>query len=127
MREIKYKAWDLKNKKWLNLWQILFSEDGEAKAVKDINGERFGLNQVELLECTGLRDKNGKEIYEGDILKIDDIEDDSIFFVSFDDGCFVADYSWEEKLPKPTLVQAMYPFSDFKIVGNIYENPELLK
>ena len=75
-------------------------------------------------EYTDLRDKNGKEIYEGDILVIDTISNRNRL-VSFKDGCL-----WIS-LKVDGVVKAMYPMHEFKsneleIIGNIHENPELL-
>lgn len=73
---------------------------------------------VKDLQFTGLHDKNGKEIYEGDILKAvftDGVSDvDDLQVVTFKDGCFMdGDMGlWET-------------YTDSEIIGNIYENPEL--
>ena len=80
-------------------------------------------DKCELMQYIGLKDKNGKEIYEGDILKI---ETDIIGEVVFKDGCFVNNSSgWglHTYLSMPTP----YKIPEIEIIGNIYENPELLK
>ena len=76
------------------------------------------LNDLEIMEFTGLRDKNRKEIYEGDIVKCYDHPTDvesGTYEVVFNHGQF----------------QAGLPLSDWgtawtEVIGNIYENPELL-
>lgn len=86
-------------------------------------------NEYELMLFTGILDKNEREIYEGDILKDTDNE---IYYVDFIRGCFYLktryekNGEWLEWLPMSEIDRLADPV-DFEIVGNIYENPELLK
>ena len=117
MREIKFRAWDKINKRWLNLWKILFEVTGEIIAVQDLAGEQYGLHQVDLLRYTGRKDKNGKEIYEEDITRWFSIKGPIIYAVRWSDD-FCDDCGrgagWESCPP------------DCEIIGNSYENPELI-
>ena len=89
---------------------------------------------------TGLKDKNGKLIYDGDILRYELLdedgnvceEDDAQYVVGFKNGSFGTYYSYnkhtkgfEDFEAFPTKSEAMY--QDFEIVGNRFENPELLE
>lgn len=87
-------------------------------------------DEYELMLFTGLLDKNDREIYEGDILKDTDNE---IYYVDFIRGCFYlkTNYKsfphlgWTEWLPMCEIDRLVNP-TEFEIIGNIYENPELL-
>ena len=120
MREIKFRAWDKATKKmWYSSTNggygslIPFFETVEA-AIED--------DSAILMQYTGLKDKNGKEIYEGDIVKIKDLCDNDVDafvgYVSYDNASFyinqqgVSHYRWIDYV--------------VEIIGNIYENPELL-
>ncbi|KKK58694.1 hypothetical protein LCGC14_3041820, partial [marine sediment metagenome] len=74
----------------------------------------------------GLKDKNGKEIWEGDIVRHThggDPETKTDLVVTFETGAFMA---WYVEYPKnKTLAMSIYPYCE--IIGNIHENPELLK
>ncbi len=114
MREIKFRAWDKMEKKWVNLteWIIIFCFEGFH--LEDAGGNEILGKDIELVEYTGLKDKNGKEIYEGDILRMQG-SDSLVGSVTYDKGCFDFLEKW---------IGCMHPV---EVIGNIYENPELLK
>jgi hypothetical protein len=71
-----------------------------------------------LMQYTGLKDKNGKEIYEGDVCKVGVYK----ATILFEKGCFVAN---PNELGLPNMPISSFT-NEFEIIGNIYENPELL-
>lgn len=111
MRKIKFRAWDKENKEMVEV-ELLGKEVLLYK-----NGEWENIENYEIMQFTGLYDKNGREIYEGDIVEC---FNNGNSYVSFRGGVYglVSDYSF-------------IPFSDvhgkMKVIGNIYENPELLE
>lgn len=104
-----------------NIWII--DEDGVA-------GEWIVNNDLNLMQSTGLFDKNGKEVFEGDILEVTD-KHSWLEVVSYsqEKAMFVTEeINREFKVPESPL----YDLSDstflkFEVIGNVYENPELLE
>ena len=143
----KYRCWDKKNKKMYN--DICFVSSGEKdddwicflereklKSIKDkiIFDNPFIRKQIVIQQFTGLLDKRGKEIYEGDICQYIDDGAKKMGEVRFDQGRFeigqhngyggiwdgleilLGEY-WENKEAQ----------NSFEIIGNTFENPELLR
>ena len=125
MREIKFRAWH-KEKKIM----------GEVLGIDILHKEIFFSNEdvdcyehtdfkdIELMQYTGLKDKNNKEVYEGDIVKLR--ANHGIGVIKYYDewGAFVVEYI----KPRPLTVLGMnYYKEDIEILGNIYKNPELIK
>lgn len=137
MRELKFRAWDKKSKKIRIVESIGFGElsyynEGYPVANmigrdcihdKDIIIHRDSY-QHELMQYTGLKDKNGKEIYEGDILLYDSGSKTSVFYKN---GAFVRSYGNSNMyLLYDSFIEdgCLY---NYEVIGNIYENPELLE
>jgi hypothetical protein len=134
MREIKFRAWDTKLKKMIFTGFHLIGEVMafdlieqyclENKADANSSIERW--NDIEVMQYTGLKDKNGKEIYEGDILSYGQYSDNSgpcLHIVRWDtgDAGFV---THEIAFQKQDFPLDTY---NAEVIGNIYENPKLLK
>ena len=120
MREIKFRAWDENRKKW-----VYFRLD----EIVNINHESLTDDEWAFIQLknigqyTGLKDKNGREIYEGDIVRFKDWWDEEM----------VGEVRYSEKDMAFTIVNdfwdgfpIMYA-DDLEVIGNIYENPELLE
>lgn len=86
-------------------------------------------DEIELMQSTGLKDKNGKEIFEGDILIVtDDHSWLEVVSYSKEKAMFVTEeINRKFKIPKTPLYDLFdTSIFDFEIIGNIYENKELL-
>ena len=149
----KFRAWHNTWEEMSKVKRIRFDDDGNVTKVLfegKILGVNTGIDEITLMQSTGLLDKNGKEIFEGDILKFNDewndycyegyvdgsteginyveierettcfafgktkISDSSLFYLMRDEYL-----SFEELITDKEF--------EFEIVGNIYENPELLE
>lgn len=113
-RIIKFRYWNTVNKIMILNPQMPYKE---GWTIEQLFSERGWV----WLQFTGLLDKNGKEIYEGDIVRI---SDDFIEIMEW-----VGDGDWMgEKQPLVGFVhhQSIYK-KPIEVIGNIYENPELVK
>ena len=115
MRESKFRAW-IKDYALMADVNFMNIDYKEIVVMIDENDYEFNCGEYELMQYTGLKDKNGTEIYEGDIVECF-VNGNS--HVSFKGGAYglIFDYSF-------------IPFSDvhgeMKVIGNIYEHPHLL-
>ena len=125
MREIKFRAWDQRDKK-------MFTHESDILGFRP---DRFVLQQF-----TGLSDKDGKEVYEGDVLNQTWPDGKTVHgFVRWDDdnarfsirNIVSGDWTLEHlvaEIKEQDLNGYIVSLSkDVEVIGNIYENPELLK
>ncbi|MGG5461486.1 YopX family protein [Clostridium sp. B9] len=134
-REIKFRAWDKTTKKIYEVDSLNFRNEDLWLKLDDnkIIGANFF--EVELMQYTGLKDIIGKEIYEGDIIPFhfDSNEKGVVKFGEYTDwncknetkhiGFYVDFYGTYKNINRKDLgywIEVSY------VVGNIYENPELL-
>nr|DAS47004.1 MAG TPA: YopX protein [Caudoviricetes sp.] len=124
-REIKFRAYDKKKEMWTNykiLDDTVFCMDKVTGVWHNHYRKRF--KDFELSQYTGLKDKNGKEIYENDLISCNKYKNIIVFF---EEGCFKVKY---RKTPTTTITCALNSFLEkykCKISGNIHEHPELLE
>lgn len=123
MKEIKFRLWDkLGNKIVTPNKNIYLNLLGQVVTDNPENGEiiPFKNDTYELSQFTGLQDVNGKEVYEGDILVSTSEKNGNVYKIIYDtDLCsFMLSFK--------TLAHYIESHSELKIIGNIYENPELL-
>lgn len=119
MREIKFRSWT--GKKIIPVAQIDFRYSKPLVLDNDEpNYEKKETAQWELMQFTGLKDKNGKEIYEGDIVELPNI--------SWFRGrrIRVAEFGYEKCNTGWTAIGYMKELECGEVIGNIYENQELI-
>ena len=144
MRDIKFRAWNKGEKRMyfnvqdaydmLHCHNVEYSDERNCgcSALDHVFspssfGEVLGDKDYEVMQYTGLKDSKGKEIYEGDIVKTFYFYDpgfpprEEVSSVFFDSGIFC------RRTKSGNLQSFVQQVDDMKILGNIYENPELLK
>jgi uncharacterized phage protein (TIGR01671 family) len=141
MREIKFRAWDLVTKTMKEVRGIFYFRGDELKMVNITENRRF-----EFMQFTGLKDSKGKEIYEGDIVRFyeqgyDPNEPDEeriepetttvLIYWNENGKCLAIDWGYEDGRIAPVGWGYVYirnsMFDYHEVIGNIWENPELLK
>ncbi|KFK46272.1 hypothetical protein LR24_08270 [Lacticaseibacillus rhamnosus] len=124
-REIKFRAWNKKDKVMVDVAALNFGPSGFWSLIEDAYDAELQLaDSYEIMQNTGLHDKNGREIYEGDVLDIGLLNQDGkpvIAPVSYE--TYAAGYVLDnggngiwQRLTK-----------ECEVIGNTFENPELLE
>jgi len=135
MREIKYRAWDKSANKWLDMslhYWLIDPGNGQPIRVHHSGQIEGPIENIILVQYTGLKSKNGKEIYEGDIIRY------TFHIGPREWPGIVHEVEWSD-----SNLTGFHPFIDYdvdadgneccvipdsiEVIGNIYENPELLK
>ena len=115
MREIKFRAWDKRFNQMADVHAIALHQNILILSTRSDRDTPF--SEVNLMQFTGLKDKNGKEIYEGDIFENHQAD---INIVNWFGGSWCYENYHAGALP-------LWPDNETcEVLGNIYENPELL-
>ncbi|WP_054759830.1 YopX family protein [Secundilactobacillus collinoides] len=140
--DIKFRAWDINEKRMLKVYRLSFDgpiegtqvhcylDDRGSKGSKEYSYDGDGLI---LEQYTGLKDANGKEIYEGDILATSSVICGSSVtdYITPEWREEYAGFFWGEKQFYACLGEwdneIKYPQTFPEIIGNVHENPELLE
>ena len=117
-RETYFRAWDTYNEAWADEY-LAIAEDGHVIEIKDDGTTEYWKDRFIIEFDTGLKDENGKEIYEGDIVDYND-DGDCIGYVVYN----APHYEIMEKIGYPCWLKGG-PHQ--RVIGNIHENPELLE
>lgn len=124
MREIKFRAWHKSTGTMFNVhgWHSEFVFEDTLNGCGATETNPCKIEYCELMQFTGLKDKNGVDIYEGDIIEIFD-DESTKGQVIFNEGSF----RLYEKTTYYSHLSAYNPSGMCEIIGNIYENPDLLQ
>jgi uncharacterized phage protein (TIGR01671 family) len=124
-REIKFRFWDSIRKEWMvdgrseaNIYDFAFKVGMNWTFIT----KKEALERVIVMQFTGLEDKNSKEIYEGDIIPVWENGEEYNYKVIYDGDCFMLSMLDSEQGSYPLSVKNRIS----AVIGNIYENPELL-
>lgn len=137
---MKFRVWDIETKTMYYDRSIEFSEIGKWRSWKftflDKDGNIFVANPIEeasgavLMQSTGIKDKNDKEIWEGDIMRVNE----RFYYTVMVGKCEVDNGDGGALSFGPYLnpINDKYPclftlYDEYQIIGNIYEDPELLE
>lgn len=128
-RVLKFRAWDSYQKKMIDefqddLYNMAHGYNGLYSSAYDEEGDFY---ELEVMQWTGLKDKDGQDIYEGDIVE-DECDRHPLFEIRWLNDEEHATFYLKELYRTANDVWWFehYPPSGLKVVGNVWENPELL-
>lgn len=125
----KFRAWLKKEKEMIDVDEIHWYR-GEFEFIGDGITFKCKSDDLVLIQSTGLKDKNGKEIFEGDVVQYQNTKvpsADSKGVVRYFDNWAMFGIDIEHNEPRALFFNGLADHISLDVVGNIYENPELLK
>ncbi len=130
MREIKFRIWNKEKEIMENGLGVFVAFSGIVfRNTRKDAGEEDNLisdKNIIPLQYTGLKDKNGKEIYEGDILE----ETGCVYSINWDENEYLGEQVIQDGYfikKEDRLFITLTDLQDCEVIGNIYENPELVE
>lgn len=120
----KYRAWDKEFKEMVQVNALVLDEQVIKATYKNGNIVKDDVKEYELMQSTGLKDKNGKEVFVGDIVKCTRGCSHEVYLEKEYGGTFIGG------MPAIYLKGLLsgYAWTEAEeIIGNVYENPELLE
>ena len=128
MREIKFRAWDNTESEWVDIKYLRFEFNdfwylqAQDEHENEIDPPYFsGDEDFVLMQYTALKDKNGVEIYEGDVVRD---KEGQTYTVAYDDEFAAFILVW---VSNDERFETFEPMRELTVIGNIYEHPHLLE
>ena len=118
-REIKFRAWDKHHNSMEYINDLYWFEEN---GIHDFNNDNYIF-----MQNTGLKDKNGKEIYDGDIVKVTWGSGKIVFYEVKYCESLGYHYLRDTKNKEDDDIICIYDYSQMDVIGNVFNNPELLK
>jgi len=125
----KFRVWNKKTESFIDYGDLMLDLKNAKVYAGDVGIPEYTIDvtkQVILMQYTGLKDENGVEIFEGDIVKVGTLEDEPIGYIK-----------WIPKSAEYKVINHINPFGEehvsfyhaklFEVIGTLYENPELLE
>lgn len=141
MREILFRGKRTDNGDWVEGFIVSSRENTYPNGFEMINVDGINYDELDnyipdfisyavdpstVCQYTGLKDKNGKRIFEGDVAKVMQGKDKDIAYIGFENGAFML-YPKTGNIYERTLWEYWYNDWDVEVIGNITDNPELLE
>ncbi|EGO6507336.1 YopX family protein [Enterococcus faecalis] len=130
----KFRAWDKNTNDMVDVKTIDLEKDGSIGCIVDYNGINLDVSECVLMQSTGLKDKNGVEIFEGDVVKVTDGESEEDSYISIvknysNEGYPAFDieypptYHYDSNVLSAIMCNV---FETIEVIGNVYEDGDLL-